>query len=416
MFAVTQGDNCQMNTIPRLAAAALVLFVVVGCAKKKTDSDAEQKKTEAVTTPADTAGDPEATPSASEKLSASHILIMHKDSERAPKEVTRTKEEALALAKDILGKLKAGKDFAELAKQHSDCPSKAQGGDLGTFPPDAMAPEFTKGVLALKDGEISSAPVESSFGYHIIKRQEVIPPEKLSASLIVVLHKDSQPNPNNETRTLEDAKKRAEEALTKIKNGADFGEIAKEYSDHPSKVGGGSMGNFESDTVPPQISKAVSGLKIGEVTPELLVTPLGFHILKRQELLESVPMAASLILVMHKDSEPNIAKATRTKKQALARAKQAIAKLKKGADFAEVAKEFSDHPNKANDGDMGMFMSDRMMPTIVDALKPLKIGEITNEPIDIPIGYHVMRRNDPKPTPPPAPAPSPVPAPAPVPK
>jgi len=388
-----------MKRIDLFLIVALSLAFAVGCAKKKSESDAEQKKTEDAKTSTDETKSEEAaseeTPGDA-KLSASHILIMHKDSERAPKDVTRTKEQALALAKELLGKLNGGADFAKLAEQHSDCPSKAQGGDLGTFPAQAMAPAFTQGVKALKVGEISKELVETPFGYHIIKRHEVVPPVKLSASLIVILHKDSQPNPNNEQRTKEEAEKLAKEVLSKLAAGGDFAELAKKYSDHPSKVGGGNMGNFESDTVPPEISKAVTGLQVGEFTKELLVTPLGFHILKRQELLESIPLAASLILVMHKDSEPNIAQATRTKKEALARAKKAIAKLKKGADFAEVAKEFSDHPNKANGGDMGTFMSDRMMPTIVENLKTIKVGEITENPIDIPIGYHVLKRNEPK--------------------
>lgn len=378
------------------AVVALSVALGMACSKKKSESSAEQKQAEVATDSAEQKDEAAEALAPDAKLSASHILIMHKDSERVPAEVTRTKEEALALTKELLAKLQAGADFAEIAREHSDCPSKAQGGDLGTFPPAAMAPQFTQGVMALKDGEISKEPVETPFGYHIIKRQEVVPPVKISASLIVILHKDSQPNPNNETRTREEAEKMANDLLAKLKEGGDFAELAKKYSDHPSKVGGGNMGNFESDSVPPEISKAILNLKIGEHTEQPLVTPLGFHIIKRQELLESLPMAASLILVMHKESEPNISQATRTKKEALARAKKAIAKLKKGADFAEVAKEFSDHPNKANGGDMGTFMSDRMMPMIVDALKAIKVGEITETPIDIPIGYHILQRNEPK--------------------
>ena len=55
-----------------------------------------------------------------EKLSASHILLMHKESKRVPPTVTRTKDEAKKLADELYKKLKGGSDFTELAKEHSE--------------------------------------------------------------------------------------------------------------------------------------------------------------------------------------------------------------------------------------------------------------------------------------------------------
>ena len=107
------------------------------------------------------------------KLSAAHILIMHKDSDRAPAGITRTKEEALALVQEIARKLEAeGADFAALAKEYSDCPSGREGGDLGVFPPGDMVAPFSEATMKLTIGEVSD-PVETRFGYHIIRRQNV---------------------------------------------------------------------------------------------------------------------------------------------------------------------------------------------------------------------------------------------------
>jgi parvulin-like peptidyl-prolyl isomerase len=88
------------------------------------------------------------------EIKASHILV-------------KTKEEA----EEIIKELKDGGDFAKIAKEKSECPSKQNGGDLGYFGKGAMVPEFEKAAFALKVGEISK-PVQTKFGWHVIKRTE----------------------------------------------------------------------------------------------------------------------------------------------------------------------------------------------------------------------------------------------------
>ena len=74
-------------------------------------------------------------------------------------------------AKAILEEIKKGADFAELAKQKSKDPSKADGGDLGYFGKDQMVPEFSEAAFKLDKGKISD-PVKSEFGWHIIKVED----------------------------------------------------------------------------------------------------------------------------------------------------------------------------------------------------------------------------------------------------
>ena len=88
-----------------------------------------------------------------ETVNASHILV---DSE----------EKAL----EILAAIKSGEvSFEDAAKEHSSCPSGQRGGELGDFGRGQMVPEFDKAVFEMEIGEITETPVQTQFGYHLIK-------------------------------------------------------------------------------------------------------------------------------------------------------------------------------------------------------------------------------------------------------
>ena len=61
-----------------------------------------------------------------------------------------------------------GKSFADVAKANSSCPSSAQGGDLGSFGPGQMVPEFDKVVFSAPVNEVQG-PVKTQFGYHLLE-------------------------------------------------------------------------------------------------------------------------------------------------------------------------------------------------------------------------------------------------------
>ena len=85
------------------------------------------------------------------KASARHILVS-------------TEEECETLKKQI----EDGADFAEIAKEHSSCPSGRKGGDLGSFGPGQMVQEFDEVVFS---GELNTVlgPVKTQFGYHLLE-------------------------------------------------------------------------------------------------------------------------------------------------------------------------------------------------------------------------------------------------------
>ena len=105
-------------------------------------------------------------------MKASHVLVSYKGAARAGADVTRTKEEAKARALELRKQIvEEGKDFAEVARENSDGPSKTKGGDLGKFTFETLAKPFSEAAFALEVDKVSEV-VETTFGFHVIKRTE----------------------------------------------------------------------------------------------------------------------------------------------------------------------------------------------------------------------------------------------------
>lgn len=130
-------------------------------------------------------------------------------------------DQALQKIEDIQDELNKGADFEELARKYSDCPSAAQGGDLGYFSRGQMVPEFEKAVFALEIGEVSE-PVLTEFGYHLIRVDDKRDGE-IKARHILIEASMSDSDKDKITQLVD-------EVYQKLQNGADFIEVAKEYS------------------------------------------------------------------------------------------------------------------------------------------------------------------------------------------
>ena len=211
------------------------------------------------------------------KLSASHILIMHNESKRKSPTVTRSREAALERAREARGKIADGADFAEVASEYSDCPSRANGGDLGIFAAVSMTPAFSEATAALSFGEVS-APVETEFGYHIIKRQKV---EEVRVRHILIMHDASKGKPTSISRSKTEAAQLIHELAEKVTaDGADFAAIARSSSDCPSKHRGGDLGTFGRGKMAPPFEAAAFALKENEISG-VVETEFGYHIIQR---------------------------------------------------------------------------------------------------------------------------------------
>ncbi|MGS2740369.1 peptidylprolyl isomerase [Sinomicrobium sp. M5D2P17] len=150
-------------------------------------------------------------------VKASHILIQYEGGMRANPDVTRSKEEAEAKAKEVLAEAqKSGVDFAQLARENSDGPTASQGGDLGYFVKGRMVKEFDDFVFANPVGKIDM--VETDFGYHVIKVED-----KQDVVQIATIAREVEPSQNTINDLFTEATKFEMEALDK-----NFTDVAKE--------------------------------------------------------------------------------------------------------------------------------------------------------------------------------------------
>lgn len=117
---------------------------------------------------------------APEQIRASHILVDSEDQ-----------------AKEIIDEINNGLAFEEAAQKYSSCPSAQAGGDLNFFQRGQMVPPFEQAAFALEDGEMTAEPVQTNFGYHIIKKtdhhdNEQIPYELVKDSIKQLLLAEKQ--------------------------------------------------------------------------------------------------------------------------------------------------------------------------------------------------------------------------------
>jgi peptidyl-prolyl cis-trans isomerase SurA len=188
-----------------------------------------------------------------EKVTIFHIF-------QNPKASQKLKKKFYDKAAALLDSLKAGKDFAELAKKYSDDPGSAtQGGDLGFVKKGVFYPEFEEAAFKLNNGETSGV-VESPVGYHIIQMIEKRGESIHTRHILIKIKAD------------EDADLKTIDFLSEIRDSIQkgvgtFQEFAKKYSeDKETAPFGGELGSFYISQLDKALLDAVGKLKQGEIS------------------------------------------------------------------------------------------------------------------------------------------------------
>lgn len=180
---------------------------------------------------------------------------------------------------------------------------------------------------------------------------------------------------------------KAEELLSRIKNGESFEELAAQYSeDEFSKVNGGDIYYLTSGMVVPEFEDAMKETPAGSVYPSVVATRFGYHIIKVTEKGVRVPqIKASHILIDFLNEEGVVdTAAARAKIQDIAN------RIENGESFSELAAQFSEDPGSAqNGGDLGYFERRMMVQPFDEAAFKLKEGELSGI-VETSYGFHLI--------------------------
>ena len=209
-----------------------------------------------------------------EKVKISHIL-------RIPVATEKTKEKYKAFAQSILDSIKAGADFAEMAKKYSEDPGSAkEGGDLGYVKRGIFYPQFEAAAFALKPGEISDI-VETPVGYHIIQLLDKRGESIHTRHILIKIKKSDQ------------ADLSAIEFLTAIRDSivsgkGTFAEYAKKYSEDKNTAPfGGDLGTYYMNQLDKSVLETVTKMKEGDISFPKRIDygngSYGYHIIDLQE-------------------------------------------------------------------------------------------------------------------------------------
>jgi peptidyl-prolyl cis-trans isomerase SurA len=180
---------------------------------------------------------------------------------------------------------------------------------------------------------------------------------------------------------------RAEQALAEIKNGIDFRQVAATFSDAPDALKGGALGWRNASRLPALFLDAVRELKPGEVSG-ILRSPNGFHVLRLNERRGStMPLTLQQTRARHILIKTNELVSENEAQRRLVSLKE---RLDNNADFAELARLYSEDASSAKGGDLGWLSPGDTVPEFERAMDRLSPGQVS-DPVRSQFGWHLIQ-------------------------
>jgi len=274
--------------------AALCVALAAGCGP--------QARPVATATNATTEVTPHAARSETGPVSVRLLVVSWAGAEGAPSGLTRTRAQAEARAGTVAQMVREpAADVAELARELTDVPlepsergtlrlvprddatraAATQRAELVAFVGEADVDAIVREARALRVGD-ASEPIATARGFVLVVRAPDPPsrPTEIAARHLLVMYAGSQRAPARITRTRDEARTRAEEALRRARAGEDWVALVREYTDEEGSPEGGDLGTFGHGAMVPAFERAAFALEVGGVS-EVVESPFGFHVIQR---------------------------------------------------------------------------------------------------------------------------------------
>ena len=183
-------------------------------------------------------------------------------------------------------------------------------------------------------------------------------------------------------------RERALAALKRVRGGEDFTTVARELSEDGNRAQGGEIGMRPADRLPDLFVKAVAPLKSGEISPELLRSGAGFHILKLVERKDIDAFSVQQVRARHILLRPSAELSAEAAVRRLEQFRREI--LARSKTFEQLARDNSEDGSAAQGGDLGWSSPGQYVPEFEEAIAPLDVGGLS-EPVATRFGIHLVQ-------------------------
>jgi len=190
---------------------------------------------------------------------------------------------------------------------------------------------------------------------------------------------------------LAERRERAQAALRRVRGGEDFATVAREISQDGNRAEGGEIGLRPADRLPDLFVKAVRPLQSGEISPDVLRSAAGFHVLKLVERKDGGAFSVQQVRARHILLRTSAALTNEAAARRLVQFRREI--LAGGKTFEQLARENSEDASAAQGGDLGWASTGSYVPEFEEAIASLEVGGLS-EPVATRFGVHLVQLVD----------------------